>query len=329
MIFEGTEKKFELILTPESDSLRTHFSIEYWKKIVNLSKASILSSISNNQCDAYLLSESSLFIFDHKVIMITCGRTLLIDALLQILKDVPEHFIHSLFYERKNENFPHLQPTQFREDIEELQKVIPGQYKIFGLENGHHVSIFYTEKFKNNTPNDQTLEILMYDIDKKIKPLFHTEFMISTSEIRKCTNIHTVLEDFIFDDFLFAPSGYSINALKDGYYFTSHITPNDIGSYVSFETNFPFQSQNEIESITHKIVSFFQPKKFDLIYFKDSHKMNAQIKNYSHDFDESVPLSCGYEVSFQHFSQKVQSLTLAKPPQNTNETSEASQAKRK
>ena len=75
--FEGTEKKVELVIDSSLPSLRSRGD-EYWNRIVRLAGARVLSKIANDSCNAYLLSESSLFVFDHKLVMITCGTTCLI-----------------------------------------------------------------------------------------------------------------------------------------------------------------------------------------------------------------------------------------------------------
>ena len=79
MFFEGSEKKAEIWIEPSMASLRA-LPQSFWIKMVRLAKADILSQISNDQCDAYLLSESSLFVWDHKVVILTCGLSTLIDS---------------------------------------------------------------------------------------------------------------------------------------------------------------------------------------------------------------------------------------------------------
>ncbi|HEX4046452.1 MAG TPA: adenosylmethionine decarboxylase, partial [Elusimicrobiota bacterium] len=74
MFFEGPEKKLELALAPGQPSLRAR-GLDYWKMIVGKARAQILSSLSNESLDAHLLSESSLFVADNWLTMITCGRT--------------------------------------------------------------------------------------------------------------------------------------------------------------------------------------------------------------------------------------------------------------
>ncbi len=66
-------------------------------------------------------------------------------------------------------------------------------------------------------------------------------------------------------DYLFDPCGYSMNGLlPDGYYFTIHITPEPDFSYVSFETNVPYNQYNEL---VRKIVTMFNPGKFTTTIF--------------------------------------------------------------
>ena len=45
----------------------------FWKRMCKKSKINIVSSLSHSHCDCYLLSESSLFVWDHRLLMLTCG----------------------------------------------------------------------------------------------------------------------------------------------------------------------------------------------------------------------------------------------------------------
>src|SRR5690242_19161328 len=87
MFFEGPEKKVEIALAPGQPSLRAR-GLDYWKDIVARSRAQILSSVSNDQMDAHLLSESSLFVTDTWLTMITCGRTDLVAAVEKLCADI-------------------------------------------------------------------------------------------------------------------------------------------------------------------------------------------------------------------------------------------------
>jgi S-adenosylmethionine decarboxylase len=61
MFFEGPEKKFELITRTGSPDLRQQ--AELWPALIDRAKTTVLSEMQTDHCTAYLLSESSLFVF--------------------------------------------------------------------------------------------------------------------------------------------------------------------------------------------------------------------------------------------------------------------------
>ena len=73
MIFEGSEKKIEVIVDQSIGDLRKKGD-EFWSVIVEACNAEIISSIKNDEVHAYLLSESSLFVWENSFLMITCGK---------------------------------------------------------------------------------------------------------------------------------------------------------------------------------------------------------------------------------------------------------------
>ena len=97
MFFEGSEKKLEIVVSKDSPDLRS-YGREMWEKVVERSRATILSSISNEYIDAYLLSESSLFVSKDRVLMITCGTTTLVHAASAILE-----FVNKPYFKSKKE----------------------------------------------------------------------------------------------------------------------------------------------------------------------------------------------------------------------------------
>ncbi|KAK0542970.1 spermidine resistance protein [Tilletia horrida] len=93
--FEGPEKLLELWFQPASlpsstASLRS-VDRDRWQTILNTVSCTILSVLRSDECDAYLLSESSMFVFDHKLILKTCGTTTLLLGLEHIL-----HLAHGI-----------------------------------------------------------------------------------------------------------------------------------------------------------------------------------------------------------------------------------------
>ncbi|KAL7267200.1 spermidine resistance protein [Rhizina undulata] len=91
--FEGPEKLLEVWFTPSPeilppttrpDGLKS-ISQKRWEVMLEIVKCKVLSTIRNEHVDAYLLSESSMFVFPHKVILKTCGTTTLLNGLPELL----------------------------------------------------------------------------------------------------------------------------------------------------------------------------------------------------------------------------------------------------
>ncbi|MGB8328776.1 MAG: hypothetical protein WCE62_01515, partial [Polyangiales bacterium] len=169
--FEGPEKKLKVVVTPDFPSLR-NLGDELWHCVVDAARAKVLSVLRGERCNAYLLSESSLFVFDDCFILITCGRTTLVDAVPRLLERVPAESIAFLVYERKSELFPERQSTTFYDDARRLQTILPGRAIRFGDEHGRYLDLFHTIRPYTPAKNDPTLEVLMHVIDEDVAAKF-------------------------------------------------------------------------------------------------------------------------------------------------------------
>lgn len=103
----------EVVFKPTSgpdDGLRS-LSREQLDFLCTQAKCTILSSISNSYIDAYVLSESSLFIYKSRFIMKTCGTTTLLRCLSSLLQfaDALGMELTWVGYSRKNLLFPSAQ----------------------------------------------------------------------------------------------------------------------------------------------------------------------------------------------------------------------------
>lgn len=262
--FEGPEKKLELVVRPGTPSLRSH-GRDFWQTIVRAAGAEVLSVLSNEVCDAYLLSESSLFVHDGHLTMITCGRTRLVNAVELLIQTVPVQDIALLMYERKNEHFPERQPSSFYEDAERLVAWLPGHALRFGDEHDHHVHLFHTNAPYAVQPDDTTLEILMHGLSPSAAQQFIGCEAPSGSTLAAACGIEEILPGFAIDEHAFTPAGYSMNALRGNRYYTIHVTPEQLGSYVSFETNVDFRANSS--ALVSRVVSVFEPASFDVMAF--------------------------------------------------------------
>ncbi|KAH8091445.1 hypothetical protein JL720_5746 [Aureococcus anophagefferens] len=77
-VFEGPEKTLEVCFLPGVGRERCRDLTRRSSTLCLRRRGAILSHISNAHLDAYVLSESSLFVYPFKVVIKTCGRTTLL-----------------------------------------------------------------------------------------------------------------------------------------------------------------------------------------------------------------------------------------------------------
>jgi S-adenosylmethionine decarboxylase len=297
MLFEGTEKKFEILVAPGGQDLRA-LGRQTWQEVIIASRATILSHIASDELDAYLLSESSLFVHQRWAVMITCGRTTLIDGLMALLERVDQQHILSLIYERKNENFPAEQPTSFAEDAARLRAMVDGADLVFGDPAGDRISLFHLHRPHRPDPDDATLELLMHDIDDQTAALFAADGP-GREALRRELGLATILPGFALDDHLFAPQGYSLNAVRKASYATMHVTPERGGSYASFEMGWGFTSAQGLATAAH-LLAVLRPSRADVLVFARDFDPAALPSGYRHDRRDGAQLECGYPVQYYH-----------------------------
>ena len=297
MIFEGSEKKIEIVVSSSIGDLRQR-GIDYWEKIVSKCHAEIISEIKNEKVTAYLLSESSLFVWENSILMITCGKTSLVNSLVEIIKDFGVLNIENVIFQRKNEYYSHLQISNFYDDLEKLKSFLPGKAWRLGDLDGHHNFIFYYEQSENKFKNDRTFELLMYNIDFHVGDKLRSE-KLNLNNVREILGLDKLFSDYELDDYLFNPFGYSINGIKGDLYFTIHLTPEKDGSYVSFETNDDSLPSDLLISHFTKISS---PKSFDTISFNINPV--GEVSSHTKINLCNHKVSNGLDVSFSQFINK-------------------------
>ena len=315
--FEGPEKTLEIDFVPTvgpSNGLRD-IPKEKWEIVVSHAKATILSTLSNEHCDSYLLSESSLFVYSHKVVIKTCGTTTLlgcVPSLVQFTKEVGLQ-LEWIGYTRKNLLFPQYQvyPHQdFQQECNFLKEKcgLEGEAYVLGPLSGEHWFIYVWDHCERPMVDskDRTLNIMMYGLDEDVAKLFWKADTESTgSNVQKAVSAFQNLlpGKAQMDDFLFDPCGYSMNGLMDdGSYETIHITPEKDFSYASFETNFQAKSYN---MIVKKVLAFFKPKRFTMTFFADEGGL-AEMKETP--FDHSKLTVLGAEANSHTWVRQTKSV---------------------
>lgn len=287
--FEGTEKLLEVWFSrrdgkEENCDLRK-IPRSTWESLLKLVKCEIISFKKNETLDAYVLSESSMFVSKRCFILKTCGSTTLLNAVKPLLFLVQEltgfDEVLDIFYSRKNFMRPDLQDkphTSFEDEVEVLDELLgDGAAYCMGRIN-HDCWYLYTL----NSPMgcggiqvpDQTLEVIMQDLDQNVMSIFTQEGSSSAREATVKSGIDKLYPNAVLDDFLFSPCGYSVNGiLRAGFYFTIHITPEPHCSYVSFETNVP---QDNYHDLVITLLKMFLPGKFIMTLF--ANKLSVAAK---------------------------------------------------
>ena len=298
MFFEGSEKKAEILIDTKKLSLLDDISDEFWSALVNCSQAKILSSIRNNYCKAFLLSESSLFVWQDRLLILTCGETQLVKAVEYFIQHLGSDVIKHLTYQRKNEYFANAQPSCFGDDIKLIHHYLPGKAYRFGEMDSHHNYVFHIENDFVATADDITYEFLAYQISEKASQHL-TQPNLTKADIREFLRIDSLLPNFIIDDFVFSPYGYSLNAIHDQHYLTIHVTPQMDSSYISFESNL------DLLALAPTLIDILAPKSFDLMSF-NAQNFNAKLaqyipKQYVSKSRVSTQLDNGYIVNFANY----------------------------
>lgn len=85
-IFEGSEKRLEVDFFPTAGSGLRSLNRSQLDQLLDNAGCCIVSDRHNEQFDAYVLSESSLFVFPHKMVLKTCGTTKILHAIPLLLQ---------------------------------------------------------------------------------------------------------------------------------------------------------------------------------------------------------------------------------------------------
>jgi S-adenosylmethionine decarboxylase len=302
--FEGPEKKLELILKSAMTGLRQNRDGR-WDRVVRASGASVISTACTETLDAYLLSESSLFVWEDRILMITCGQTSLVEALPVILEIVDKDDVALLFYERKNLMYPNHQLSDFEAEAGRIGAFFPGKSYRLGPANHDHVHIFYSTHASVNADEDATLELLMHDLHPDAALMYTPECGHGAGDIPTLTGIDCLYPEMTLDAYLFEPFGFSLNATCGASYFTIHVTPQASGSYASFETNLV---RDDYADLVARVLGIFRPGRFSYVLTSasaDRRSINMPIAEavtgYRPVERSFYELDCGYHIRFSNF----------------------------
>ena len=258
-----------LCLSPRA-GLRT-LSRQQLDGFLQVAQCSIVASSHSDAFDAYVLSESSLFVYADKLIIKTCGTTALLKALptaLQLASSVGAHLLR-VRYSRACFKYPAVQPAPHRSWAEECsfldgvlgargvahvlgdgsglkwhlysldaRPVAPGtpSVSVATIEALHSARTKASAAASDNSPTF-TLEICMTQLDASAAAAFmFGSDMPTARQVTESSGIASLFpQDMVIDDFVFNPCGYSMNGLLGSGLATIHVTPEARCSYASVE----------------------------------------------------------------------------------------------
>lgn len=354
MFFEGPEKTLEVwFREAKNHSGKTLRDVPQarWVPMLDLVNCKILSSVSNSYCNAYLLSESSFFVYDSMVILKTCGTTTLLcgmELLLQIAKEFGFESVENVFYSRQNFFFPahQLEPhSSFKEETKCLvqQFGYGGSPLMLGNVSGNHYKFYNWEDISRPPSHleDITFECLMTGLsEKRMKEYFYKREGGYQHHAGDESGISVLLKDLLcdedfkdmkIDEFIFDPFGYSMNAIAGKHYYTIHVTPQDVCSYASFETNLKL---DDYSLLTQRLTAIFEPSAFmtvivdtppgkDTLSRLPNPKMYVRNERCRYEFDNYAVSYCSY------CTPAVAELKRESPSRSPRETPPASPMKDK
>uniref|UniRef100_A0A914DKP3 S-adenosylmethionine decarboxylase proenzyme n=1 Tax=Acrobeloides nanus TaxID=290746 RepID=A0A914DKP3_9BILA len=287
--FEGAEKLLEIWFARPMNasgkcSLR-NIPYDELVQMLEVCRCHILHHTTNGVIDSYVLSESSMFITDDRVILKTCGTTRLLMA-IECVRDLAKKYagmdtIANVFYSRKNFVRPELQPAlhrSFDSEVAFLDEFFDdgSAYCMGSLKEDRWY--LYCSDGENTSRGraDHTLEVLMTDIPSEVLQVYSKaeckdgKECTMRSGINKILPIGTEVHSELFD-----PVGYSMNGLipDSDEYVTIHVTPEKEFCYVSFETN---QRRGCLHKQTMKVLDCFKPNKFLLTLFANEESSNGK-----------------------------------------------------
>ncbi|OQR86437.1 S-adenosylmethionine decarboxylase proenzyme [Achlya hypogyna] len=275
--FEGPEKNLEVDLNravgdnPLGLRALTRGQID---ALLDAAKCTILSKVSNESLDAYVLSESSLFVYPHKMLIKTCGTTTLLKALPLLTEYIRQlgMSVDKVRYSRKNfllpddQLFPH---TSFSTEVEYLNDFFPnGAAHVFGPINADHWYSYVWDVHEHGEPvtnnsgaaNEHTVHVLMQDMSEDAAAaFFKRDNGWDGATMSEKSGIRALAPGAIMDAFAFEPCGYSMNAIDGPAYSTIHITPESHCSYASYETN---DMVGAYGPLLQDVLGVFRPAKF-------------------------------------------------------------------
>jgi len=341
--FEGYEKRLEITFSeasifadPHGRGLRA-LSRAQINSVLDLARCTIVSELSNKDFDSYVLSESSLFIYSQKIVIKTCGTTMLLLTIPRILELAEELCmpLAAVKYSRGMFIFPGAQPAphrSFSEEVDVLNSYFGGMKSggnayVIGdpAKPGQKWHIYYATEQPEQPM--VTLEMCMTGLDKKKASVFFKTsadgHVSCAKEMTKLSGISDIIPEMEVCDFDFEPCGYSMNAINGSAFSTIHVTPEDGFSYASYEVMGMDASALAYGDIVKRVLRCFGPSEFSVavtIFGGRGHaatwgkKLDAEAYDCNNTVEQALP--CGGVLIYQSFTANEEVAVSAGSPRS-------------
>eukprot|EP01056_Protomagalhaensia_sp_Gyna25_P003927 Protomagalhaensia_sp_Gyna_25__3926@NODE_352_length_3764_cov_606_602148_g271_i0_p1_GENE_NODE_352_length_3764_cov_606_602148_g271_i0NODE_352_length_3764_cov_606_602148_g271_i0_p1_ORF_typecomplete_len352_score59_40SAM_decarbox/PF01536_16/2e50_NODE_352_length_3764_cov_606_602148_g271_i018642919 len=247
--FEGVEKR---LLVEATGVAFLEFTEESWRPVLDAAQCSVLSWREEANRKIFLLSESTLFVWETGFLLKTCGRTSPLKGFATLLSSLP-HLQNQLvwvafsrldFLHPEQQFWPH---QNFEQEIAFTQACLPNVQHLTVPAGRHNCHLlFYADPHRVATPRVFEESLLIgirpdsvaaltgiaeADVPEGRDPVASRALDNSLGLLRPSFS----RSSGVLDEFWFQPQGYSCNALTQSDYFSCHISPEPRTSYASLE----------------------------------------------------------------------------------------------
>lgn len=313
MVFEGCEKRLELQFQQRGGATMRAHSVSAWIDVVAAAGAVVLSHTQEVQFDAYVLSESSLFVYDGCVVLITCGQTRVFDAIARVLDLAREckMVLSTLWYSHCDFAFPQLQPPEHQtthNEREALLRMFPDSfYSVVGAQQQRQLHAFTCARLPRT--DRPLLAIYMQGIPEHVCAHYtQSSPMASGADMARQAGLDACMAAYgrRVDAHAFSPCGLSVNGVmhEGGGHWAVHVTPENSNTYVSFEA---VAGRSWHQSLMRALLSLFRPDAACVVTSGVLAPQTIHVPHYTNTGVDCGVLLDDLPVSLRNYARRSQS----------------------
>ena len=249
-LFHGPEKRLEIQLAEHGPDFLS-VEMEIWLRFVQAAGAQIIDTCHAPGMTSFLLSESSLFIWPRRLVLLTCGETRPVTALSTLFTDIDAQAVSFFRYEEKALAKEHFCYPDFKKLLTPTAAHFADiEFGSQGESNGDR--IFFAQSGKSNaSPCNQ---LLCHGLSNEASDFF-------SAPHKQGQQAAKLVDAASSHQHWFSPQGYSENGIIDDKYYAIHVTPQGDKSYGGFETDLDLKEHPEL---VDRLLSLFEPSRFTL-----------------------------------------------------------------